>query len=632
MRRRLLVAAATLAVPLASAPDAGATLANRCFTIGVKSERVVAGPEGYRIASPRRDRPTRFYLKPTGLGTYMVFAGGSLMAVIDDGEQVTRIVRPGPSAEWRIRRGRLTSTANGRSLAVAKPKPRLVTVQGAGTRFRFLRARKRCRAYPEAKVGAKGTIFRGRIGRNVFGYADAHLHVVADLRAGGQVISGESFNRFGVTEALGRDADVHGPDGSLDIVGNLLRDGSPAGTHDTEGWPSFRGWPAYDTYTHQQAYYTWLKRAYAGGLRLVVAQLVEDEPLCRVVEPRTSHSCDETETIVLEAQRLRELEAYVDAQAGGRGRGWFRIVTNARQARRTIERGKLAVVMGVESSSPFGCSEFMGEPQCDREDVDRGIALYRELGIRSLFVAHWVDNAFAGAKVEGGDIGTFIGTFQVQQTGQPFQTGPCPQPEHGESCNVKGLTELGEYLIGRLMDNHMLIETDHLSERARMRLLEIAEERNYPLVSSHTGSGGVWTDSDLKRLFGVGGFATARPDLAGKLAGRILELGRQASGGGPVAVGVGTDTGGFAAAPEPDPAAEQRPLKYPFRSYDGKVQFVCQVAGERKYDLNKDGVANYGLYPDLLAYMRRQTGGRRASRILFQSAEAYLRTWRRAER
>ena len=55
------------------------------------------------------------------------------------------------------------------------------------------------------------------------------------------------------------------------------------------------------------------------------------------------------------------------------------------------------------------------------------------------------------------------------------------------------------------------------------------------------------------------------------------------------------------------------------------------MAGQRKVDLNKDGVANYGLYADLLAYMRAQTGGERASRLLFRSAEAYLRTWRRAE-
>ena len=604
---------------VAAVPKASSALANRCALLRAES--------GVSLG--------RFHLKPTGLGTYMLFDRHRKLLAVGEGNAVTRVEAPGPSAEWRIGRGyRLTSTANRRMLAVARGTRTPVTVPpasgGPRSRFRFPRARG-CPRYPEAAVGARGTVFKGTIGREVFGYADAHLHVVADLRAGGQVISGESFNRFGVTEALGRDADVHGPDGSLDITGNLLRSGRPNGTHDTDGWPSFEGWPAFDTYTHQQVYYTWLKRAYMGGLRVVVAQLVEDEPLCEI-EPKKSHSCDETETIALEAQRMRELQDYVDAQRGGRGRGWFRLVTSARQARRVVRQGKLAVVMGVESSSPFGCSEFMGEPQCDREDVDRGIALYRKLGIRSMFIAHWVNNAFAGAKVESGDIGTFIATFNVQQTGRPFETGPCPQPEHGEECNTKGLTELGEYLVNRLMDNHMLIELDHLSERARMRVLEIAQARNYPVVSSHTGSGGVWTESDLRRLYDVGGFATARPDNAAKLVRTILRFRRYRKDGEPLAIGLGTDTGGFAAAPGPDPAAEQRPLKYPFRSYDGRVRFVCQVAGTRKYDLNKDGVANYGLYADLLAYMRRQTGGRAASRLLFRSAEAYLRTWRRAER
>jgi microsomal dipeptidase-like Zn-dependent dipeptidase len=424
---------------------------------------------------------------------------------------------------------------------------------------------------------------------------------------------------------------VHGEDGSLDITGNLLRSGMPAGTHDTQGWPSFTGWPTYDTYTHQQAYYKWLKRAYMAGLRIVVAQMVEDEPLCEI-EPMRSHSCDETETIALEVERLRELQDYVDAQAGGPGRGWFRIVRNSRQARRTIARGKLAVSIGVEASSAFGCSEFLGEPQCDRDDVDRGIEYYRRLGIRSMFVAHWVNNAFAGAKVESGETGTFIATFNVQQTGQPFQTGPCPDEEYGESCNTKGLTDLGEYLVNRLMDNRMLIELDHLSERARLRVLEIAEARNYPVISSHTGSGGVWTASDLERLYSVRGFATARPDTAANLARTILSFRRFKREGEPLGLGLGTDTGGFAASPGPDPAAEERPLRYPFRSYDGNVSFACQIAGGRKFDLNKDGVAQYGMYADLLAYMRQQTGGKRASRLLFNSAEAYLRTWRRAER
>jgi len=42
-----------------------------------------------------------------------------------------------------------------------------------------------------------------------------------------------------------------------------------------------------------------------------------------------------------------------------------------------------------------------------------------------------------------------------------------------------------------------------------------------------------------------------------------------------------------------------------------------------------DGVAHYGLLPDLLADTA-QRSGRRALAPLFRSAEAYLRTWQRA--
>jgi microsomal dipeptidase-like Zn-dependent dipeptidase len=630
---------------LAALPGGGASaaddaqrleLANRCVALATPAGRFVqTTADGYRATTRRRRRAAPIYLKPTAIGTYMLHDRGKTLLAAGEDDAVVRAADPGPSAEWAVRRMpgrvyRLTATETKALLAVERG--RLVTKNAPSRRTRLrLSSAKRCRRYPEAAVGAKGAVFKGPLRTGgLLGYADAHLHVTADLRAGGQVVSGEAFNRFGVTEALGRDADVHGPDGSLDITGNLLRSGNPAGTHDTDGWPTFAGWPSFDTYTHQQVYYTWLQRSYMAGLRLVTAQLVEDEPLCEI-EPTKSHSCDETETIALEAQRMRELQDYVDAQSGGRGRGWFRLVKSSREARRAIERGKLAVLMGVESSSPFGCSEYMGEPQCDRQDVDRGIALYRGLGIRSMFIAHWVDNAFGGAAFEEGDKGTFIASFQVQQTGHPFQSAPCPQPEQGETCNAKGLTELGEYLVNRLMDNHMLIEMDHLSEAARVRVLEIAEKRDYPLVSSHTNTGGLWTESDLRRLYAMGGFATARPDTAAKLAESILRFRRYRRDGQLLGVGIGTDTGGFAATPEPDPAAEERPLRYPFRSYDGKVSFVCQVAGQRKFDLNKDGVANYGLYADLLAYMRAQTGGKRASRLLFRSAESYLRTWRRAE-
>jgi hypothetical protein len=365
---------------------------------------------------------------------------------------------------------------------------------------------------------------------------------------------------------------------------------------------------------------------------LLGTQIIEDEPLCNI-EPRRSHSCDETATIELEVRQLHELQDYIDAQYGGRGRGFFRLVYDPLAARRVIERGKLAVIVGVESSDPFGCSQHNGQPQCTRDDIDRGIALMHRLGIRTIFPAHWVDNALAGAAIEGGDKGTFISAMNVSYTGGPFQTGPCPHPDQGEEvalqgrqCNSRGLSDLGDYAIRRLMDKHMLIEADHLSEWARQQVLAIAEERHYPIVSSHTNTGGLWTPDELRRLYGVGGFAVARVDEAAALPDKILAFRRYRSTNPTFGVGMGTDTGGFNSLPGPQPG----PLSYPFRPYRGHVLFSRQRTGTKAYDVNTDGVAHYGLLPDLLAAVQRQPRGREALGLLYHSAEAYVEMWERA--
>ncbi|HEX3316417.1 MAG TPA: membrane dipeptidase, partial [Solirubrobacteraceae bacterium] len=399
------------------------------------------------------------------------------------------------------------------------------------------------------------------------------------------MIYGEPFDSGGIAAALGDDASEHGADGSLDVTGNLLRSGLPFGMHDPQGWPRFTGWPTFGTMTHQQTYWVWLQRAWLAGLRLVVAQTAEDEPLCRI-EPVRSHSCNEPAAIRLQIRTLRRMQRYVDARSGGPGRGWFRLVFSPAQARRVIERGKLAVIIGMEASDPLGCTATPGTPPCTAAQVDRRLKAFRRLGVRAMFVAHWIDNAFGGAALEGGTKGAFINVFNRLQTGDWFHTAPCPEAGEGEEvetltqgelrvlagffpgtsaiadegmpayppgrqCNAGGLTPLGRHLVRRMMGLHMLIEVDHLSERARATVLRMAEAARYPLVSSHTDTGGTWTTRDLRRLYAVGGFATARPDTSAPLATRILQLARLAPGG----VGLGTDTGGFAALPGPRPDA-----------------------------------------------------------------------------
>ena len=569
-----------LVVLTSAAPAQAAPHANACVRVTAK------------------DVDARVHVKPVSLKRSLLYDGRRLLV------GRARVGTPGPKEEWRIERDAAVSPAT-------------------GVRLR-LRPASGCRRFPDAALNVRGRSARGTLR----GFADAHVHVTAAQRAGGLALSGEPFARYGIPEALGSDAEVHGPTGSLDLTGNLLAGRDAEAPHDTDGWPTFSGWPAHDANTHQQIYHRWLQRAWRGGLRLAVAQTVEDEPLCRL-EPRTSHSCDETETVELGARTLRRLQDYVDAQAGGRGRGWFRLVEGPREAARVIRGGRLAVVIGAESSNVLGCSQRQGVAGCDRARVDAGIRRLRRAGVRSVFVAHWVDNALGGAALEGGAKGAFIDLMQQSFTGAPFATGACPRAGQGEEtdagpgrvCNVRGLTPLGAYAVRRLMDAGMLIEVDHLSEAARARVLELAARRDYPLVSSHTNTGGTWTPPELRSLAAHGGFATA---VAGDPR-EITERTRALSGYRGLEVGLSTDTGGFKTLPGPT-----RGLKYPFRSPLGDdVTFARQRTGQRTFRLARDGMAHYGLLPDVLARARSVRGGPKALERLRGSAAAYLRTWRR---
>jgi hypothetical protein len=56
------------------------------------------------------------------------------------------------------------------------------------------------------------------------------------------------------------------------------------------------------------------------------------------------------------------------------------------------------------------------------------------------------------------------------------------------------------------------------------------------------------------------------------------------------------------------------------------------VFGSRTFDLNTDGVAQYGLYADWTADLIRQAGadGAALKRDLLNGAEAYTRMWERS--
>jgi hypothetical protein len=444
------------------------------------------------------------------------------------------------------------------------------------------------------------------------------------------------------------------------------------------GWPTFKDWPAPDSLTHEGTYYRWLERAWRGGQRIFVNLLVENNQLCRLY-PIKHNSCDDMDSIRLQAKDMYEMQDYIDAQFGGPGLGFYRIVKSPWQARRVINAGKLAVVMGIETSVPFGCTFKAlpgGDvPACDIEDIDRQLLEVKELGVRQMELVNKFDNALSGIAGDNGAVGTLVNTANFLETGtfwdmehcepenpgahdhnqagapdiQPEQQdalfgaiaelfGPgrlpalplYPRPDH---CNSRGLTTLGEYTIKRMAEEHLLFDPDHMSVKARTQALDQIEDLGYQgLLSSHSWS----TPDAYPRIYRAGGFIAP---YAGDSTGFVEKWRTHVGWADPRyywGLGYGADINGLGAQGDPRGADVASPVTYPFQGLGG-VTVEQQHAGERVYDINADGVAQYGLYPDWIedlgkvADAQRPGDGARIQDDMARGAEAYLQMWERAE-
>ena len=125
----------------------------------------------------------------------------------------------------------------------------------------------------EIELNASGIPWRGASSyAEVEGTVDAHNHVTAYEFLGGDAHCGEPWNPSGPAAAL-VDCPDHHPNGAGAVLEKALY-GNPLRTHDPVGWPTFKDWPAPSSQTHEQTYYRWIERAYLGGVRIMVNDLV----------------------------------------------------------------------------------------------------------------------------------------------------------------------------------------------------------------------------------------------------------------------------------------------------------------------------------------------------------------------
>ncbi|MDQ3031659.1 MAG: dipeptidase [Myxococcota bacterium] len=706
--------------------------ANGCYALdatepdSTNTRWLVASAAGDAFAFAALDAASgaRLRMRASDLGTYLFYDTEGHYLVAEDGslarqsELLSDVLLVDDTyrspAEWELQpsasdpeRLQLRHYATGRYLTT-----RGLTDVEAEAAVIALYPATDCAAFPELTLDAEGTVDARRWEDDdaVYGIVETHGHLFTNFGfGGGGMFHGAPFHRLGVEHALPSCEPFHGHEGRRDLIGYafsglgdldvdallpaLITGMTPEANHLTDGYPTFSEWPSsWGSATHQTQYHRWLERAWMGGLRLYVQHATSNSVLCEFMAgidaQRTRYSCDDMVAVDRSIEAAYALERYIDAQSGGPGRGWLRIVTTPADARRVIDEGRLAVVLGIETSNLFDCrlTPHEGDPTCDEAYVRAQLDRYQALGVRAIFPVHKLDNAFSAGDGDRnvGQIGSFIdsghwssfvedcpavssvfdrgsvtfGGLNMPRadylapapndmsgfadapitTLRPFLAALQEPPLEGDYCQSAGLTALGETLIRELMLRGMIVEVDHLPRRSYVRAFELLTAADYPAAGTH----GNTYEGRIYELGGVSKTGLGRcsdPDRPGAMGDRLRErMQLIRDHGGYPAEGFGFDLNGFAGGPRPRfgddsecSTPQASPMTYPFTSYRGDVTFTEPHLGDRVADFDTEGMAHIGLMPELIEDARRDGVSDEDLAPLFRSAEGYLRMWERAE-
>ena len=614
----MAIAALALAVAPATATAAETrySLAGGCYAVSSSS-----GPIGDQVR-----------MQATALGSYLLYLPDRTFFTA-----AGPAAEPSPAADWQVQEaggGTFTLTAGNDTLS--------------GVRFAPADG---CVVYPEAALNATGAPAKRVPYRRVGGLVEGHMHWMTYEYFGRRFHCGRPWHRYGIPYALPDCSDIEGPQGTAAPLQNTLNYGNPGQPHDTRGYPYMTEWRS-SNLTYEGTYWRWVERAWLAGLRLMVMGVNENRELCELQSNRETN-CNEMDTMRRGFRAIRELEDYVDAQAGGPGKGFFQVVTDPFEARRVINQGRMAVVLEIETSEPFDCRGWE-QPSCDQEQVDRQLDEMYQLGVRSMLLLNKFDNPLTGVRFDSGEAGVIINQGNKNSSGTYWSARTCDgpltdneifQPPPGSAfgsllvnlglgdgaapsyppaphCNTRGLTELGKHVVRRMTDLGMIVNPDHMSQKAVDDTLTLLEARRYSGVISPHG----WVDpGNWPRIWRLGGVAWPGHSTAEDYVEEWKEFRPRQT---PYAFGwgYGADLGGL--SQQPRTPGEER-VSYPFKSYDGRVTFERQKTGERTFDYVKEGVSHYGLYADWFEDLRR-LGGEQMARDMWDGAEAYLQMWERA--
>jgi microsomal dipeptidase-like Zn-dependent dipeptidase len=509
------------------------------------------------------------------------------------------------------------------------------------------------------------------------GWVDMHTHPAAQWGFGEQIFFGD--NDGDPALALGSCGCMHnfvvppfdGSCGLQNMYRNSMVDKIDQENHinpahsKVAGFPHFDQWPKHNSILHQQMYVDWIKRAKEGGLRVMVALAVSSNCLADAAE--TGGPNDDLRSMNTQLDKMKSFFS--------RHLDFMEIAYSPKQLRSIIASGRLAVILGVEMDNIgnfYNPADRKGQsfnPTPSQADVKREIDRLFDLGVRYIFPIHITNNVFGGTALYNSGFNvankyntgrTFVPeavdasggisfklTSAFSEIRQDFLAGlamgvtgpvlpnsvmpdvPGNYPNYTDPGfskghrNSIGLTPLGEVALQYMMSKGMIIDIDHMSERAVNRALAIANNFSYPLNSGHNGFRGNGannensrTDDQVRTIYRLGGLmGLGHGDNATNFVNNY-HYGIRLTSGLPLAIG--TDVNGFYPLPGPPSPAER---------IDYRPPMTRATMGGKTWDFNNDGMAHYGLLPDYIESCKK-AGMTTAEQSAFSSAaERFAQMW-----
>ena len=266
--------------------------------------------------------------------------------------------------------------------------------------------------------------------QEVRGYVDAHTHGMAFEFLGGDAHCGKPWDRFGAPYALVDCPDHIATGGYGGVLEDVLSGRAaprPDRLADVQG---LAGAGVADPRGHLLQVARAVLARRPADLRQPAGR---EQPALQALPAQARTPCDDMDSIRLQATDMYEMQDYIDAQFGGPGKGFYRIVTNPFQARKVINAGKMAVVMGIETSVPFGCTMKLDVPAVRRSPTSTASSTRcSKLGVRQMELVNKFDNALSGVAGDNGAVGAAVNAANFLETGSFWDMRHC-EPADGET-------------------------------------------------------------------------------------------------------------------------------------------------------------------------------------------------------